>query len=78
MGPCTSNEEYTNDMKYTQKCCLAVGNYNITCTDDFGDGWHDGYLEINGIKYCEDFSNGKKQQENLSVGPLPIGRKLNH
>jgi len=26
--------------------------YNLTCMDSWGDGWGDNYLEIDGIKYC--------------------------
>ena len=43
--------------KFEQECCLPnhVQYYAITCLDAYGDGWHGGYLEINGEKYCENF-----------------------
>ena len=36
--------------------------------DSYGDGWHGGYLEINGQKYCEDFTTGSEKQADLTVG----------
>ena len=53
---------YEDNSKYTQQCCLSgeiigtevVGRYKITCKDAMGSGsWNGGYLEINGVKYCE-------------------------
>ena len=47
---------------FEQKCCLPdhINDYAITCNDAYGDGWHGGYLEINGEKYCANFERGHK------------------
>ena len=34
---------------------------NRICKDRFGDGWHGGFIEIDGIKYCEDFKDGSSK-----------------
>jgi len=40
-------------------CCLTSGqSFNLNCQDSYGDGWHTGYIEINGKKYCETFLSG--------------------
>ena len=51
---------YENHAEYTQECCLPEDqeSFLVTCTDAFGDGWHGGYLEINGEQYCANFTNG--------------------
>ena len=58
-GTCENKEGYFENKEYTQKCCVAEGS-TITCQDSFGDGWHGGYLEIDGQKYCDIFSSGYK------------------
>ena len=57
---CVNNVEFDYKGKYYQRCCLPSNQeaYNIHCYDSLGDGWHGGYLEINGIKYCDNDWNG--------------------
>ena len=45
---------------FVQECCLPNqrNDYVIKCSDFHNDGWHGGYLEINGKKYCENFDQG--------------------
>ena len=69
-GKCKSSQQYASRQTYTTKCCLAKGEHNLTCKDSYGDGWHDGYLEINGKKYCGDFSWGKEFLDELSADDL--------
>ena len=45
-------------MSYEEECCQPAGRYTLTCKCSYGDGWHGGYLEINGTNYCEDFKHG--------------------
>ena len=84
VGACSSHtdndgkNEYTDHAHFTQQCCLAAGNHKITCKDSYGDGWHGGYLEINGVKYCEDFTNGNEKQANLTFPPPSIGKELKY
>ena len=71
-GTCDSKDEYDNYKEDTQKCCVAKdqGEITITCKDSYGDGWHGGYLAINGKKYCEDFFTGKEFLDELSADDL--------
>ena len=62
------NDEYNLDHgkdneKYEKQCCLPKCPvlYTITCKDSHGDGWHGGYIEINGKKYCEAFDYGHEK-----------------
>ena len=42
--------------------------FSIYCVDAYGDGWHGGYLEINGEKYCDDFDSGFSATDLMSTG----------
>ena len=57
MISCESNREYKNGQTYKQRCCLPTREteFNLTCIDTFGDGWHGANLEIDGKKYCQNF-----------------------
>ena len=59
---------------YTEKCCLAPGTYTLDCKCSYGDGWHEGYLEIDGVKYCNDFSEGYSKTVEVTIvqGKVPI------
>ena len=60
MSTCASQQlrPYGNYDDYEENCCLTPGTYTLKCKDRFGDGWHGGYIEIDGTKYCEDFRDG--------------------
>ena len=59
LGKCGSQQIYhKNFMSYEEECCQPAGLYTLTCKCSYGDGWHGGYLEINGTNYCEDFKHG--------------------
>ena len=59
LGSCESDgRSYGNNGEYTQQCCLMPGRYNLACKDSYGDGWQGGYIEVDGIKYCESFTSG--------------------
>ena len=57
---CSNSQKYGDNQEYDQECCLPndKDEFSIKCLDAYGDGWHGGYLQINGIKYCEDFNSG--------------------
>ena len=57
MISCESNREYHNGQTYTQRCCLPTREteFNLTCIDTFGDGWHGANIEIDGKHYCQNF-----------------------
>ena len=66
-GKCKNPQKYANHKTYTMNCCLAKGEQTLTCKDSYGDGWHGGYLEIQGKKYCEDFTTGRKKTVKIEV-----------
>ena len=40
----------------TKICDLKPGvEYELKCEDEWGDGWNEGYIEIAGLTYCENF-----------------------
>jgi len=52
----------------TYDCCLPEGNFQVVCMDTWGDGWHGGYLEIDGRNYCQSFGTGHEKRETLVAG----------
>ena len=72
-GTCNSKDlgKYKDYQEDTQQCCVKDNNkFVITCKDSYGDGWHNGYLEINGKKYCDKFSAGNKFLAELKASDL--------
>jgi len=67
-GGCSSSEEYGDHSVYSQECCQEAGSYELTCMDSFGDGWHGGYLEIEGTQYCNTFLNGAETTVEATMG----------
>ena len=63
---CTANGGYFDNMNFTQPCCLSKGDHNLTCYDCYGDTWKGGYIMINEVKYCENFT-GLVHQEVISL-----------
>ena len=57
-GSCSSNQTYESNQRYTEQCCQEKGDYKVVCKDRYGDGWHGGYVQIEDVKYCDDFSDG--------------------
>ena len=54
---------------YTEECCLDAGKYTLNCDDSYKDGWHGGFIEIQGKQYCEDLTQG--HQQDVSDGSIP-------
>ena len=54
---------YGDQQTITENCCQPRGDYELVCKCAYGDGWHGGYLEIGGNKYCEQFSSGTEKKE---------------
>ena len=79
---------YDENEEYNHECCLPrdVNEFTITClardTTDAGEevagGWNGGYLEINGGKYCDDFSAGSAATVALSSNALGSGFVLSY
>ena len=55
---CTSQQTYGDNKDYEENCCQDPGVYTLNCKSSNGNGWHGGYIEINGEKYCDDFTSG--------------------
>ena len=54
----SNNQEYSNDAEYFITCNLPPGLYTLQCLDSYADGWDGATIEIQGMKYCEKFTNG--------------------
>ena len=55
---CQNTQIYENDKTTSESCCLLPGEYTLTCKDTYGDGWHGGFIEIQGTTYCDDCLGG--------------------
>ena len=66
-GKCKSTRRYGTRRTYTMNCCLLQGEHTLTCKDSYGDGWHGGYVEIEGKKYCKDFTNGREKTTKIQI-----------
>ena len=53
---------------YPETCYLPGTGYTLKCHDDADDGWHGGWIEVNGIKYCENFEDGHLETHALYTG----------
>ena len=53
---CSNHGSYDDFSSYSQRCCVAPGQYTLTCENsEYPDGWYGGYIEIQGHHYCDDF-----------------------
>ena len=66
-GNCENDRNYGDSNSYTQSCTLPAGPHTIKCKDTYGDGWHGGYLRINGAEYCKTFTDGYEKSESLTL-----------
>ena len=47
---------YGSHNMFAFECKLCTNTkYKIHCKDSFGDGWHGGFLTVNGYTYCDGF-----------------------
>lgn len=66
LGDLCGGTDFEDHSVSGKECCVIPGqSYVLTCIDSFGDGWHGGYIEMNGHKYCEDFTSGKQQSHHV-------------
>jgi hypothetical protein len=68
LGECSSTSLHANSETYEAECCLPAGEYTLECKDSYGDGWHGGYIVINGNTYCEGFNGGSLETHEILVG----------
>merc|ERR1712154_51168 len=61
---CSSfRQEYENDSVYELECCIPDETFTLKCMNSIGDGFHRGYLEIEGNKFCQDHFGFEKSVE---------------
>ena len=63
---CGSHQQYNDHGNFEEECCMVPGTYTVNCKCSYGDGWHGGYLEIDGTRYCEDFLSGTTKSVTVS------------
>tara|TARA_B110000285_G_C14656875_1_gene394392 strand:- start:195 stop:506 length:312 start_codon:yes stop_codon:yes gene_type:complete len=54
-----SGGPYSSRTEYDVECQLEAGTYTLECHDSYGDGWHGGYITIDGKEFCKDFRSGE-------------------
>ena len=68
LGTCVSDAAgYQADQVYSEECCLDAGTFTLTCDDSYKDGWHGGFITIQGKQYCEDFTDGHQQAQDIDI-----------
>ena len=68
-GRCFSNVRYTDYMMYIHRCCLKPGQYTLTCINtEQPHGWKNGYIQIGGYRYCDDFMSYKAMRRITIAG----------
>lgn len=72
LGHCSNQETYGSYNEYSNQCCLSNGRHSLECKDSYGDGWHGGYIEVDEVKFCEDFTRGRGMTRDIMIS----GRKL--
>jgi len=73
IATCKSSQTYSSNNKISEQCCLAPGEYNLTCKDTWGDGWQEEFLEIQGKRYCDNFKTGSAVSEKVKFSTLMKG-----
>jgi len=69
---CASTQVYDSNSIYNETCCLKSGDHVLECHDDAGDGWHNAYIEIDGIKHCDKFTQGKLIVASVTIAGPPV------
>ena len=57
-----SDQEYENNKEYDQTCCFYTSPnhwvYELICEHWMGNGWGNGFIIIQGRRYCDNFKTG--------------------
>lgn len=67
LGSCQSDVTYGNYAEYTEQCCLTTGSHTLRCKDSKRNGWHGGYIAVDGQMYCDSFRRGSVQTSQITV-----------
>ena len=64
LGSCSSAIEYEDFTTYLERCCILEGHYTLTCINtERSAGWNQGYIEIHGHTFCNDFWTYRSMQQ---------------
>ena len=65
LGTCGNvGTKHGNYIRVIQRCCLRPGPYVLTCINKKKPyGWGEGYIEIQGHRYCNDFMSYRIMQK---------------
>ena len=47
---CTGGPFSSNSDNVITNCQMTAGDYAVKCIDTYGDGWHGGYIAIEGVE----------------------------
>jgi hypothetical protein len=75
IGDHCESEVYESHQEYTKYCCVPP-NSQLTCMDEYGDGWRGSYIAIGGVTFCDTFDAGTMQsfilnQQTLATTKTP-------
>ena len=72
LGSCSGIQHYPQDFtryEYRERCCLQPGTYTLTCQNNKQpEGWNNGFIELQGKRYCDDFIGLKALRKVEIVG----------
>ena len=71
LGTCSSTEntQYEQNTMYLERCCTEPGKKVLTCRNKHNpDGWKEGFIEIQGHRYCDDFVAFKGMRQVMIEG----------
>ena len=67
-----SENVYLNNRTYNQTCCFNTSPNNwvlpLVCKSGFA-GWDDGYITIEGKRYCDNFPSGYQKTVYVEANP---------
>ena len=78
LGTCSTSVTYNkgNPIKEPD-CCLAPGNHTLTCYNiREPHGWKQGFIVINGERYCDDFIGYKAMRRIIINGNISNSETL--
>ena len=82
MGSCTGptgRTKYTSIGTYIDRCCQPPGSYTLTCKNDKGPfGWGNSFIEIQGMRYCDDFFGSEAFRRVLIKGHIEKTEIVGH
>ena len=71
--------KYKSNTINTYECYIPAAYFDLVCenADGYGKGWNSAsesdpekksFLEINGKRYCDDFTSGKTKKQQIIIG----------